>query len=48
MKKFLYLVFIVFFISSCTQDVKETNETNKIEPEIAVKSAKPAEIADVP
>ena len=48
MKKFLYLAFIVFFISSCTQDVKETNETNKMEPVSAMEDAKPAEIADVP
>ena len=48
MKKFLYLAFIVFFISSCTQDVKETNETNTMEPVPAMEDAKPAEIADVP
>ena len=48
MKKFFYLAFIVFFISSCTQDVKESNETNKMEPIIVKEVAKPAEIADVP
>lgn len=48
MKKFLYLALIIFSVSSCTQDVKETNETNTMEPESAMVDAKPAEIADVP
>ena len=51
MKKVLYLAFIVFSISACTQDVKETNEineTNEMNNVPAMEVAKPAEIADVP
>lgn len=48
MKKFIYLAFVVLFIVSCTQDAKQTNETNGTIDEIAVETTKPAEIADVP
>ena len=51
MKKFIYAAVIVFFITSCTQDAKQTNETDETIDEAIVettKTTKPAEIADVP